>query len=224
VVFVVANVLALMFTVALFVLYEWGSRRFRPLQPQYCSIYELPFWRHERYWKAAGAQYMHAFDGTPFKNVVWRLLGLRVGRRVFDDGVSLTERTLVTLGDDCVLNAGSTVQSHSQEDGTFKSDYISIGAGCTIGVHAWVHYGVTMGDGAVLEADSFLMKGEEVPPDARWGGNPAREIRNGALLVPAALTPPVTPSRPREPVRAAGALPELAAVGGPRCNRADDRR
>jgi acetyltransferase-like isoleucine patch superfamily enzyme len=33
-----------------------------------------------------------------------------------------------------------------------------------------------MGEGAVLAADSFLMKGEDVPPHARWGGNPAREI------------------------------------------------
>jgi hypothetical protein len=28
----------------------------------------------------------------------------------------------------------------------------------------------------VLAADSFLMKGEEMPPHARWGGNPAREL------------------------------------------------
>jgi acetyltransferase-like isoleucine patch superfamily enzyme len=39
-----------------------------------------------------------------------------------------------------------------------------------------VHYDVTMGDGSVLAADSFLMKGEYVPPGARWGGNPAREM------------------------------------------------
>jgi non-ribosomal peptide synthetase-like protein len=219
VVFVLANVLALLFTVGLFVLYERASRGFRRLQPLYCSIYEPAFWRHERYWKAAGAEFQHAFDGTPFKNVVWRLLGLRLGRRVFDDGAVVTERTLTTIGDDCVLNAGSSVQCHSQEDGTFKSDYITIGAGCTVGVGAWVHYGTTMGEGSVLAADTFLMKGEEVPPHARWGGNPAREIRNGVPLVPAALTPPVTPSRIRKPVRAAGAL-----VVGPRCNGADDRR
>ncbi len=36
---------------------------------------------------------------------------------------------------------------------------------------------MTMGDGAVLAADSFLMKGEEVPPNARWGGNPAKKMR-----------------------------------------------
>ena len=39
-----------------------------------------------------------------------------------------------------------------------------------------VHYGVTMGDGSELAPDSFLMKGEEIPPRARWGGNPAREM------------------------------------------------
>jgi acetyltransferase-like isoleucine patch superfamily enzyme len=37
-------------------------------------------------------------------------------------------------------------------------------------------YSVTMGDGAVLAPDSFLMKGEEMPPHAQWGGNPAREM------------------------------------------------
>ena len=33
--------------------------------------------------------------------------------------------------------------------------------------------GWTMGDGAVLGADSFLMKGEHVPPGSSWHGNPA---------------------------------------------------
>ena len=39
-----------------------------------------------------------------------------------------------------------------------------------------VHYGVTMGDGAVLAADSFLMKGEQIPAHESWGGNPARPM------------------------------------------------
>jgi hypothetical protein len=34
-----------------------------------------------------------------------------------------------------------------------------------------------MGEGSALDPDSFLMKGEEVPENARWGGNPAREIQ-----------------------------------------------
>jgi len=53
---------------------------------------------------------------------------------------------------------------------------VCIGARVTLGVGAFVHYGTTVGDDAVLAPDTFLMKGEEVPPGERWGGNPAREM------------------------------------------------
>jgi len=165
-------VLGLVLTTGYFVVVERIITRFRPLRPRLCSIYDPYFWWHERLWKVPD-HYLNVFNGTPFKNTVWRLLGVRIGRRVFDDGCYLTERTLTTVGDDCTLNAGSKIQCHSQEDGTFKSDHTTIGAGCTLGVGALVHYGVTMGEGAVLAADSFLMKGEEIPPRGRWGGNPA---------------------------------------------------
>ncbi|MGY5014000.1 Pls/PosA family non-ribosomal peptide synthetase [Streptomyces sp. 900105755] len=170
--------LTLAFSAAYFVLVERCLASFRALRPRLCSIYDPYFWWHERLWKVPD-HFLNIFNGTPFKSLVWRLLGVRIGRRVFDDGCYLTERTLATIGDDCTLNAGSKIQCHSQEDGTFKSDVTTIGAGCTLGVSAHVHYGVTMGDGAVLAPDSFLMKGEEVPPNARWGGNPAVDMPDG---------------------------------------------
>ncbi|MFD9226188.1 Pls/PosA family non-ribosomal peptide synthetase [Streptomyces sp. NPDC060064] len=169
--------LTLGFTAVYFVLVERGIAAFRTLRPQLCSIYEPYFWWHERLWKVPD-EYLNVFNGTPFKNVIWRMLGVRIGSRVFDDGCYLTERTLTTIGNDCTLNAGSKIQCHSQEDGTFKSDRSTIGFGCTLGVGAHVHYGVTMGDAAVLAPDSFLMKGEEMPQHARWGGNPATEMRD----------------------------------------------
>src|SRR5437879_3518702 len=105
-----------------------------------------------------------------------KTMGVRVGRRVFDDGAHISEPTLTAIGDESVLNYRSKIQCHSQEDGTFKCDRTTVGAGCTIGVGAFVLYGVTMGDGSILAADSFLMKGEYVPARACWGGNPAREM------------------------------------------------
>jgi non-ribosomal peptide synthetase-like protein len=178
-----AVVLGLAFTTGYFVLVERASTGFRALRPRYCSIYQAPFWRHERYWKVNSNPYQHIFDGTPFKGLLWRLLGVRIGRRVFDDGCAIVERTLVSVGDDCTLGAGSIVQSHSLEDGTFKSDYIAIGAGCTVGTAAYLLYGTTMGEGSVLDTDSFLMKGERVLPGTRWGGNPATEITAAAAPV-----------------------------------------
>lgn len=174
-----ANILVLLFTALYFVAVERAVISRRPPGPLFCSIYDRRFWQRERYWKVPSETYVRLFDGTPFKSVFWRLLGVRLGRRVFDDGCSLTERTMVTIGDDCTLNAGSVVQCHSQEDGAFKSDRTVIGSGCTLGTGAFVHYGVTLGDGAVLAPDSFLMKGESVPASAYWGGNPARQSRRG---------------------------------------------
>ena len=187
----------LLFTVAFYVLVERATEHLQIVAPDGCSIYDRAFWQHERAWKVPSESYFPLFDGTPFKSVLWRLLGVRIGRRVFDDGCFLTERSFTAIGDDCTLNAGSIVQCHSQEDGAFKSDRTVLGAGVTLGVAAFVHYGVHLGDGAVLAADSFLMKGEQVPAGACWGGNPAGEIRADRYvpaIAPAA--PPIVPVRP----------------------------
>jgi non-ribosomal peptide synthetase-like protein len=170
-----ASLAALVFGLGYFVLVERASNGFRSLQPQYCSIYDPYFWWHERYWKLS-MDPPRLLNGTPFKGLVWRLLGVRIGARVFDDGCLVMEKTLVAIGDDCVLNAGSIIQPHSQEDGSFKSDRVSIGAGGTVGVGALVHYGVAIDDGALVAPDSFVMKGADIPAHTHWGGNPAREL------------------------------------------------
>ncbi|MGH3823850.1 MAG: Pls/PosA family non-ribosomal peptide synthetase, partial [Pseudonocardiaceae bacterium] len=145
---------------------------FRPLTPRFCSIYDRYFWSHERLWKFYVSP---PLPGTPFQSLIWRLAGLRIGRRVFDDGCVIPEKTLVTIGDDTVLNTGSVIQCHSLEDGYFQSGYTSIGAQVSLGIKVFVHYGVTVGDGATLDADSFVLKGEEISPNRHWRGNPASD-------------------------------------------------
>lgn len=171
-----ANALVLPFSVVYFVLLERVVAAAHPPGPLFCSIYDHRFWRRERYWKVPAETFVQALNGTPFKGLVWRMLGVGVGARLFDDGLAVTERKMVTIGDNCTINAGSVIQCHSQEDAAFKSDRSEIGSGCTLGVGAFVHYGVRIGDGAVLAADSFLMKGEVVPEESHWAGNPARPV------------------------------------------------
>ncbi len=162
--------------VGYWILVDRAFHRLQALEPDGCSIYHRNFWRHERYWKVPAFRYLQAYNGTPFKTMIWRALGVKVGAKVFDDGAFITEKAFASIGDHCTLNIGSTIQCHSQEDGGFKSDRTSIGDGCTLGVGAFVHYGVTIGPEAVLKADSFLMKGQEIPAQTVWAGNPAQEI------------------------------------------------
>ena len=195
---VAGGVLAIMVFNALFGAFaERAVMGFRRLSPRFVSIYDPYFWRHERLWKMLAAP---LFAGTPFRGLSWRLLGVRVGKRLFDDGAGIPEKTLVTLGDDVVLNAGAVIQCHSLEDGTFKSDRTVIGSGAVLGVAAFVHYGVTMGEGTVLHADAFLMKGEETAPFTHWAGNPATEVRpparrTAATPIPSTTEAPATVAR-----------------------------
>jgi non-ribosomal peptide synthetase-like protein len=170
------------FVIAFSVLVDRAVSGFRRLQPRFCSIYESPFWRHERFWKLTAIDFTQMLNGTPFKNVAWRLLGVKIGRRVFDDGCAMPERTLVSVGSEATLNMGSELQCHSLEDGAFKTDRLSVGANCTVGTGAWVCYGVTMEDGSMLDVDSFLMKGSRLVAGARWAGNPATEVQADAAL------------------------------------------
>jgi len=194
-------VLIMLFSLSYFMLLERAAGGFRPMSPQFCSIYDPYFWWHERFWKfALAARLATIVGGTPYKNIISRLMGAKIGKRVFDDDCGMPERTLVTVGDDCTLNKASGIQAHSQEDGAFKSDRIKIGNGCTVGIGALVHYGVTMGDGAVVAPDAFVMKGTEVAPRTVWVGNPARELQG-------------RPSNETRPLGAAAptAAPALAA-------------
>jgi len=163
--------------IVFFVTIERASLAFGRLKPKIASIYDPYFWFHERHWKLSESFITGLFSGTPFRALILRAMGMKFGAKVFDCSRSITERTLTEVGDYANLNEGCVLQAHSLEEGVFKSDYIRLGSGCSVGPGAFVHYGVSMGDHAVLDADSFLMKGEVLDSYTGWRGNPAKLVR-----------------------------------------------
>lgn len=149
----------------------WG---FGSMKPRDCTIHDRYYWKVERYWKLVNSPIGTLFAGTPLKNTISRLGGVKVGSMVFDDGATMTEKTLVTVGAGASLSQGALLQSHSLEDGEFKSDLVQVDDGASIGRGAFIHYGTQVGANVVVDADSFLMKGESAPAGTWWRGNPAR--------------------------------------------------
>jgi non-ribosomal peptide synthetase-like protein len=170
----IATLLVATIEIIMYITIERASLGFGKLKPMTTTIYEKRFWRHERHWKLSDSPIMYLFAGTPFRPLILRALGVKMGARVYDGGSNLTERSLVEIGDDATLNEGCVIQAHSLEEGAFKSDHIRIGKGCTLGPAAFVHYGVVMGEGSIADTDSFVMKGEVLEPDTIWRGNPAK--------------------------------------------------
>ncbi len=166
--------------IGVFILVERASLGFGRLRPEIATVYDPAFWAVERHWKLSDTPLTALFAGTPMRNLITRLLGVKIGRKVFDDGCFLSERTLVEIGEGANLNQAAVIQAHSLEEGVFKSDYVRVGADCSVGPGAFVHYGVTMHENTCLDADSFLMKGEITPAHSHWRGNPARLVRRRA--------------------------------------------
>jgi non-ribosomal peptide synthetase-like protein len=125
--------------------------------------------------------------GSPF--AVWglRLMGCKIGRRVFMDTTLFSEFDLVEVRDYAAVNYGATIQTHLFEDRIMKADRLVIGEGATVGNMAVVLYDTEMLIGSYLAPLSVLMKGEKLPPLSRWYGVPTQ-------VMPAKAVP--TPFRP----------------------------
>src|SRR5690606_18374866 len=141
------------FNIAFFIALERAILRFKRLQPRLVSIYDPYFWLHERYWKLNPLFVLIMFAGTPFRGMLLRAMGVKVGAKLFDDGAVIQERSLTEVGDYTNLNEGCILQGHSLEEGVFKSDYIRLGNRCSLGPGTFVHYGVSTGDDVVIDPD-----------------------------------------------------------------------
>ncbi len=130
----------------------------------------------------AGAYLMDMLAGTPLFNWFYRALGMKIGRRVFLDTGEFTEFDLITIGDDAVLNMEATIQTHLFEDRVMKMSRVEIGGGSSVGACSVVLYDTRLGEGAILEELSLVMKGESLPPFTRWHGSPARRADAGSTI------------------------------------------
>jgi acetyltransferase-like isoleucine patch superfamily enzyme len=131
-----------------------------------------------------------ALTGTPFICWYFRLLGAKIGRRVYMETTDFSEFDLVHVGDQAALNADCTIQTHLFEDRVMKMSTIDIAPHCKVGAGSLVLYDTRLEEGAALGDLSLLMKGETLPAWTSWEGIPARperlssEVRSPAAVVP----------------------------------------
>ncbi|HZU57639.1 MAG TPA: Pls/PosA family non-ribosomal peptide synthetase [Actinocrinis sp.] len=113
-----------------------------------------------------------AAGGTPVMNLWLRGLGARIGRGVWCESHWLPEADLVSLGEGASVNRGCVVQTHLFHDRIMRLDEVRIEAGATLGPHGIALPGATLGEGVTIGPASLVMRGESVPANSRWLGNP----------------------------------------------------
>lgn len=117
--------------------------------------------------------FMRYLRGTPWLPWALNLLGCHIGRGVYLDTTDITEFDCVRIGDHTELNALTCPQTHLFEDRVMKIDEVRIGRQVNIGPRTTVLYSASVADNVQLGPMTLVMKGESLPQDTRWVGNPA---------------------------------------------------
>ncbi|MEV0901156.1 Pls/PosA family non-ribosomal peptide synthetase [Actinoplanes sp. NPDC049802] len=110
--------------------------------------------------------------GTPLLALWLRTLGARIGRGVWLETLWLPEYDLVRLGAGATVNRGCVVQTHLFHDRIMSMDEVTLGAGATLGPHGIVLPGAGIGARTTVGPGSLVTRGDAVPADTRWLGNP----------------------------------------------------
>ena len=112
--------------------------------------------------------------GTPWLPIILRLLGVKVGKRVWLNTTDITEYDMVEIGDDTALNEDCGPQTHLFEDRIMKVGPIKIGKRCSIGARSIILYDSEIGDDVHIDSLSLVMKGENLQSGTGWTGSPVR--------------------------------------------------
>jgi non-ribosomal peptide synthetase-like protein len=110
--------------------------------------------------------------GTPLLTGWLRTLGARIGAGAWCDTYWLPEADLVNIGTGASVNRGCVLQTHLFHDRVMSMDGVTLGEGATLGPHGIVLPGARISDRATVGPASLVMRGESVPADTRWLGNP----------------------------------------------------
>jgi acetyltransferase-like isoleucine patch superfamily enzyme len=117
---------------------------------------------------------------TPFANLLFRLLGAKLGKNVQFNSKYVFDATLLEIGDNTVVGGGAIIIGHLVERGVLKLKKVKIGKNVTIGSHCTIMPGCEIGDRAIIGASAVLLKDTKVEPRDVWFGIPAQSMREKA--------------------------------------------
>jgi acetyltransferase-like isoleucine patch superfamily enzyme len=114
---------------------------------------------------------------TPFANLLFRLLGAKLGKNVQFNSKYVFDASLLEIGDNTVVGGGAIIDCHMVERGKLKLKKVKIGSNVTLGSHCTIMPGCEIGDKAIIGASAVVLKDTIVPPRDVWFGIPAESMR-----------------------------------------------
>ncbi len=125
-------------------------------------------------WGDWGRGTLNFLEGTLFLTWYLRLVGMKIGRGVvLGRGFSqVVDPDMLEFGDGSTVSA--MFQAHTFEDRVLKIDKVFVRSGATLGGASIPLYGADIGENALVEPFSVVMKHERLLPGVHYEGAPTR--------------------------------------------------
>ncbi len=117
--------------------------------------------------------------GTGELNVALRALGAQIGHGAWVESYWFPETDLCIVGRGATVGPGTVVQTHLFQDRVMSLDTVTIADGATLAAHSVVLPAARIGDGATVGPGSLVMRGDQVPANTVWQGNPIEPWNRG---------------------------------------------
>lgn len=124
-------------------------------------------------WEIWSPALMKDLENTLLWNWVLRLLGARIGTGVVvaTGAAELVDPDQIQYDDHATV--AGLIQAHTFEDRLLKVDRVRVGRGATLGEHALLMAGASIGNQAIARPGALLLKGESIADHAMVAGSPA---------------------------------------------------
>lgn len=136
--------------------------------------------------------------GSPLYNWWLRLMGTRIGRDVWCETWWLPEFDLITLSDRSTINRGTVLQTHLFHDRVMALETVTMGTGATLGPNSFILPGSSIGDRATIGPGSLILRQDAIPNDSVWSGNPVSYVEDPKSIT--AFDSTIQDTHPKEAV------------------------
>eukprot|EP01125_Pyxidicula_operculata_P007902 TRINITY_DN2669_c0_g1_i8.p1 TRINITY_DN2669_c0_g1~~TRINITY_DN2669_c0_g1_i8.p1 ORF type:complete len:647 (+),score=89.83 TRINITY_DN2669_c0_g1_i8:90-2030(+) len=113
--------------------------------------------------------------GTPFLTMYERLVGAKIGSNCLLFG-TIQHHDLIYMGDNCIMDEGSTLLPHTFDRGMMNLEKIVVGDGCYIGKGSLVYLGAKIYNNVKIDHLTLILREDELPDNTEWSGSPAKHV------------------------------------------------
>lgn len=150
--------------------------RIGPFKGGYYTIATVPWFLHNALFYLVRFTVLPFLTLTPFSPIFMKLMGMKLGKRVYLNTEFVSDPSLITLGDDVAIGGSVHLFAHYGGGGNLVIAPTIIERGATIGQKATVMGDVIVGAGALILPHSVLLPGARVGAGEVWGGVPAQPL------------------------------------------------